>query len=100
MLGIDAETTSGCCCDRSTCSFPSKQEETSSTDELPQPPASEIRALVVEFDFGGYATSFQVQEFEHNSGSRTAAGLGYMITKSEDSKIRFWDLGILTRQPF
>jgi len=72
-------------------------EETSPqsvTEELPQPPASDIRALIVGSDFGGYATSFRPEfgEFENNSGSRTA-GRGYMITGSEDSKIRLWDLG-------
>ena len=64
------------------------------TEELPPPPASDIRTLIVGSDFGGYATSFRSEfgELEHGSGSR-AASRGYMITGSEDSKIRLWDLG-------
>jgi phosphoinositide-3-kinase, regulatory subunit 4 len=96
MLGVDAETTPAAAIAALVRSRQNKSslEETSPTEELPQPPASDIRTMVVGSDFGGYATSFRSEfgEFEHNSGSR-AAGRGYMITGSEDSKIRFWDLG-------
>ena len=96
MLGIDAETTPAAAIAALVRSRQNKNslEETSPSEELPQPPASDIRALVVGSDFGGYTTSFRSEfgEFEHNSGSRSA-GRGYMITGSEDSKIRFWDLG-------
>jgi len=99
MLGTDAETTPAAAIAALVRSRQNKNslEETSrqsSTEELPQPPASDIRALVVGSDFGGYATFFRSEfgEFEPNSSSR-AAGRGYMITGSEDSKIRFWDLG-------
>ena len=99
MLGIDAETTPAAAIAALVRSRQNKNslEETSrqpSSEELPQPPTSDIRALVVGSDFGGYATFFRSEfgEFENNSGSR-AAGRGYMITGSEDSKIRLWDLG-------
>ena len=96
ILGIDAETTPAAAIAALVRSRQNKisLEETASTEELPQPPAPDIRALVVGSDFGGYTTSFRSEfgEFEPNSGSR-AVGRGYMITGSEDSKIRFWDLG-------
>ena len=99
MLGIDAETTPAAAIAALVRSrqYKNSLEETtrqSSSEALPQPPASDIRALVVGSDFGGYATFFRSEfgEIEHNSGSR-AAGRGYMITGSEDSKIRLWDLG-------
>ena len=97
ILGIDAETTPAAAIAALVRSRQNKNslEETSPSEELPHPPASDIRAMVVGSDFGGYATSFRSEfgEFEHNSGSRAATGRGYMITGSEDSKIRFWDLG-------
>jgi len=95
VLGIDAETTPAAAIAALVRSRQNRNtlEETSPSEELPQPPASDIRALVVGSDFGGYTTSFRSEfgDFEHSSGSRV--GRGYMITGSEDSKIRFWDLG-------
>jgi phosphoinositide-3-kinase, regulatory subunit 4 len=103
MLGADAETTPAAAIAALVRSRQNKNslEDTSrqsSSEELPQPPASDIRALVVGSDFGGYATSFRSEfgEFENSPGSRTA-GRGYMITGSEDSKIRLWDLGKFDR---
>jgi len=103
MLGADAETTPAAAIaalvrsrqNRNNLDETSRQ---SSTEELPQPPASDIRALVAGSDFGGYATSLRSEfgELEHGPGSRTG-GRGYMITGSEDSKIRFWDLGKFDR---
>ena len=102
-LGVDAETTPAAAIAALVRSRQNKNnsDETSrqsSTEELPQSPASDIRALVVGSDFGGYATSLRSEfgELEHISGSRTA-GRGYLITGSEDSKIRFWDLGKFDR---
>ena len=103
MLGADAETTPAAAIAALVRSRQNKNnlEETSrqsSSEELPQPPASDIHALVVGSDFGGYATSFRSEfgEFENSPSSRTA-GRGYMITGSEDSKIRLWDLGKFDR---
>ena len=103
MLGADAETTPAAAIAALVRSRQNKNslEETSrqsSAEELPQPPASDIRALVVGSDFGGYATSFRSEfgEFENSSSSRVT-GRGYMITGSEDSKIRLWDLGKFDR---
>jgi phosphoinositide-3-kinase, regulatory subunit 4 len=63
MLGIDAETTPAAasaittlvrsCQNRNSLEKISRQP---SSEELPQPPASDIRGLVVGSDFGGYAT--------------------------------------------
>jgi len=103
ILGVDAETTPAAAIAALVRSRQNKNnlEETShpsSTEELPQPPASDIRALVVGSDFGGYSTSLRSEfgELEHSSVSRMPSR-GYMITGSEDSKIRLWDLGKIDR---
>lgn len=103
MLGVDAETTPAAAIAALVRSRQIKLNldegsRQASTEELPQPPASDIRALIVGSDFGGYATSLRSEfgELEHISSSRNAAR-GYMITGSEDSKIRLWDLGKFDR---
>ncbi|KAF8153240.1 hypothetical protein B0H34DRAFT_820167 [Crassisporium funariophilum] len=68
------------------------------SEELPQPPSSDVRAFVVGSDFGGYSTFQRTElgELDPSNASRTA-GRGFMITGSEDWKIRLWDLGKLDR---
>ena len=103
MLGVDAETTPAAAIaalvrSRQNKNSPEETSYPSSTEELPQLPASDIRALVVGSDFGGYSTSLRSEfgELEHSSVSRMA-GRGYMITGSEDAKIRLWDIGKIDR---
>ncbi|KAF8958945.1 hypothetical protein BDZ97DRAFT_1839964 [Flammula alnicola] len=67
-------------------------------DEFPLPPAPDVRALVVGTDFGGYSTIQRSEfgELEPNTSSRSG-GRGFMITGSDDWKLRLWDLGKLDR---
>ncbi|KAF8892835.1 hypothetical protein CPB84DRAFT_1837361 [Gymnopilus junonius] len=66
--------------------------------EVPQSPAPDVRALVVGSDFGGYSTVHRSEfgEFETGSSARQG-GRGFMITGSDDWKIRLWDLGKFER---
>jgi phosphoinositide-3-kinase regulatory subunit 4 len=70
----------------------------SKTEMLPSP-SPDVRALVVGLDFGGHSM-LQRSEFNDlmvDSNPSRAAGKGFMITGSEDRKIRFWDMGKIER---
>jgi len=66
-------------------------------DELPKPPALDVRALVVGSDFGGYSTIQRSEFGELETNSSRGIGRGFMITGSDDWKIRMWDLGRFDR---
>ncbi|KAF9530534.1 hypothetical protein CPB83DRAFT_905184 [Crepidotus variabilis] len=72
---------------------PSIHEEIPAT--LPSP---DIRAIVVGSEFGVYTTSSRPDfgELDSARGS-SSSGRGFMITGSEDAKIRLWDLGKFDR---
>ena len=102
MLGVDAETTPAAAIaalvrSRQNKSNLNETSRQSFSEELPPPPASDVRALVVGSDFGGYATSLRSEFGELEHGGSRATSRGYMITGSEDSKIRLWDLGRFDR---
>ena len=63
-------------------------------DEAPRPPAPDVRALLVGSDFGGYSNvpRSDFGEVDTSAVSRHATGRGFMITGSEDQKLRLWDL--------
>jgi phosphoinositide-3-kinase regulatory subunit 4 len=72
----------------------------SSVDEL-LPPAPDVRAFVVGLDFGGHST-VQRSEFgelgvDAGISSTRTTGRGFMVSGSEDRKMRLWDLGKLER---
>lgn len=70
------------------------------SDELIPSPAPDVRALVVGLDFGGYSMAHRSEYGEmvaDSSPSGRSATRGFMITGSEDRKIRLWDLGKLER---
>lgn len=70
------------------------------SDELIPSPAADVRALVVGLDFGGYSMAHRSEYGEmiaDSSPSGRSATRGFMITGSEDRKIRLWDLGKLER---
>lgn len=63
--------------------------------------APDVRSLVVGLDFGGYTSAAQRANNDLNeipydpkvSSSIRTAGRGFMITGSEDRKMRIWDIG-------
>ncbi|KAF9485745.1 other/VPS15 protein kinase [Pholiota conissans] len=69
----------------------------SGRDEAPRPPAPDVRALVVGMDFGGYSTIQRPEFGELETNVHSRAGRGFMITGSDDSKLRLWDLARFDR---
>lgn len=61
-------------------------------EELPLTPSPDIRAMVVGSEFGVY-TMTQRPDFGDLESNSRSPGRGFMITGSEDLKIRLWDLG-------
>lgn len=67
--------------------------------EMLPSPAPDVRAMVVGLDFGGLSMA-QRSEFNDlmvDSILSRSGGKGFMITASEDRKIRFWDMGKIER---
>lgn len=68
------------------------------------PPSPDVRAMVVGLDFGGHSlvhrSNVDIGEGDignpNNSRASARAG-GFMVTGSEDRRIRLWDLGRLER---
>lgn len=72
--------------------FPDRwSSRTISGDNLLPSPAPDIRAFVVGLEFGGHSTAHRTDL------SGQVAGRGFIISGSEDRKIRLWDLGKLER---
>ncbi|KAJ7628484.1 hypothetical protein FB45DRAFT_794341 [Roridomyces roridus] len=65
-------------------------------DELLPPPAPDVRALVVGLDFGG-PIGVHRADMGDASGDLGHGRRGFMVTGSEDRKLRLWDLGKLER---
>ena len=57
-------------------------------------PSLDVRTIVVGSDLGGHASKF---EFDSSTGGRTSGGRGFMISGSEDRKLRLWDLARVER---
>ena len=64
--------------------------------DVPHPPHRDVRAMVVGSEFGVY-TAYQRPDFGEldtiSSSSSRSSGRGFVVTGSEDAKIRLWDLG-------
>lgn len=72
---------------------------TSSQDEFLPTPAPDVRALVVGLDFGGHSNIHRSETSmgtDSNNVTRST-GRGFMVSGSEDRKIRLWDLNKLER---
>lgn len=68
-----------------------------SGDEFIPPPAPDVRAMVVGSDFGGYSGLHRLELGDMADTSARSAARGFMITASEDKKIRLWDFAKLER---
>ncbi|KAI0305183.1 ARM repeat-containing protein [Multifurca ochricompacta] len=60
-------------------------------------PFSDIRALVVGHEFGGHSTVHRSVGSSLNSEGNSTGGRGFMVSGSEDRKLRLWDLGKVER---
>jgi phosphoinositide-3-kinase regulatory subunit 4 len=82
----------------------SKRAQSSSSsipqDDILLTPSPTIRAVVVGAEFGGHQSVHRSEisdlSSEHNTHSRSL-GRGFMITGSEDRRIRLWDIARLER---
>jgi len=82
----------------------SKRAQSSSSsipqDDILLTPSPTIRAVVVGAEFGGHQSVHRSEisdlSSEHNTYSRSL-GRGFMITGSEDRRIRLWDIARLER---
>ncbi|KAJ3746567.1 hypothetical protein DFH05DRAFT_1607341 [Lentinula detonsa] len=61
-------------------------------------PVADVRAIVVGMEFGGHSSAYRsdLADFTGEVPSKNA-GRGFMVTGSEDRKIRLWDLGKIER---
>ncbi|KAF9011876.1 other/VPS15 protein kinase [Cyathus striatus] len=100
MAGVDADTSPAAAIaalvrSRQVSDTADRRSSRGGADQLVPPPVPDVRAMVVGLDFGGYSTAHR-SEFgelvDANSSPRTASR-GFMITGSEDRKLRLWDLG-------
>lgn len=57
-------------------------------------PSLDVRTMVVGFDIGGHSSKF---ELESSTGGRSLGGRGFMISGSEDRRLRLWDLARVER---
>ncbi|GLB39855.1 putative protein kinase [Lyophyllum shimeji] len=70
---------------------------TSKDSALLTTPAPDVRAFIVGLDFAGHAHRSDLTELTVDSPSSRMVGRGFMISGSEDRKLRLWDLGKLER---
>lgn len=64
----------------------------------PPPPLPDIRSFVVGTDLAGYATMPRSAMADHiDSSSSSRSSRGYMISGSEDQRLRLWDFGKVER---
>ncbi|KAF8639172.1 hypothetical protein AX17_001659 [Amanita inopinata Kibby_2008] len=67
-------------------------------DEFIPSPAPDTRALIVGLDFGGYSGMHRMELAEQGDlSAMRSVGRGFMVTGSEDRKIRLWDLSKLDK---
>ncbi|KAI9511419.1 ARM repeat-containing protein, partial [Russula earlei] len=60
-------------------------------------PYLDIHGLVVGHEFGGHSTIHRSAGSSLNSEGYSTGGRGFMVSGSEDRKLRLWDLGKLER---
>ncbi|KAI0672432.1 hypothetical protein C8Q78DRAFT_971156 [Trametes maxima] len=65
-----------------------------SRGDAPLPPIPDVRAVVAGSEFGGHMVLNRSHMGEPDSKSASrSSGRGFLITGSEDCKLRYWDLG-------
>ncbi|TCD61372.1 Serine/threonine-protein kinase [Steccherinum ochraceum] len=79
-------------------SLPTGRSSMDGTLPTPTQPLPDIRAFIVGSDLGGHATiprSAMADHTDNSSASRSSRG--YMISGSEDQRLRLWDFGKIER---
>lgn len=66
--------------------------ESAPAEQLSSGPVPVIRAICVGYEFGGHSTMYRATAEGHAPGGR-----GFMISGSEDRRLRLWDLGKVER---
>ena len=75
--------------------FPKRPAQNSSPGDAPLVrPSLDVRAMVVGTDIGGHSSKL---ELESSTGGRSSGGRGFVISGSEDRKLRLWDLARVER---
>jgi phosphoinositide-3-kinase regulatory subunit 4 len=75
--------------------FPKRPAQSGSPGDLPLVrPSLDVRTMIVGTDFGGHSSKV---EPEWSTGGRSLGGRGFIISGSEDRKLRLWDLARIER---
>ena len=63
--------------------------------EAPLSPFPDVRAMVAGAEFGGHTVIHRshIGDADGKASSRSSSGKGFIVSGSEDCKLRFWDLG-------
>ncbi|KAG6826329.1 hypothetical protein H0H92_000291 [Tricholoma furcatifolium] len=77
----------------------SRRTSSAKESSVPATPAPDVRAFVVGLDFAGHATPHrsELSDFVEGLSTVRSTHKGFMISGSEDRKLRLWDLGKLER---
>jgi len=76
--------------------LPGELARASKAGMLPSP-SPDVRAIAVGLDFGGHHSAQRSEFNDLLVNPSRGAAKGFMITGSEDRKIRFWDMGRIER---
>ena len=60
-------------------------------------PSPNVCAVVVGTEFGGHATARSTMADQEGRTTRTAGGRGFLLSGSEDRRMRYWDLSRIER---
>jgi len=75
--------------------FAKRPAQSGSPGDLPLVrPSLDVRTMVVGSDLGGHSSKI---EPDSSTGGRSSGGRGFMISGSEDRKLRLWDLARIER---
>ncbi|KAF9254440.1 hypothetical protein L218DRAFT_1082334 [Marasmius fiardii PR-910] len=103
LTGVDAATNSSLAIDALVRSRQAGEEADkrtlSSPSQLVSSPSPDVRAIAVGVEFGGHSfvRRSDFAEFSMDSTSPRNAWKGFMVTGSDDRKIRLWDLSKIER---
>lgn len=96
LIGVDADTSPSAAIAALVRARQAGEDTSYSQQQLLASPAADVRALVVGMEFGGHSHTAPPAG-EGASSSKGSGRGGFMITASEDRKIRLWDLGKIER---